>query len=141
MKMSEKTLKLGDIEVNKKEFHASIKPVALALVNINQIVTSDKFKHSDKGSKYFIGYDDDDDDDDDDDIIRPLCIALPQMSGYMKNVDNGGKNMSFVIENDSVLIKYIEIWNKFKKEFDIKFDREPVYDENYIRTKVKRLMV
>ena len=47
------------------------------------------------GSKYFIGYlhDDDDDDDDDDDLIRPLCIILPQMSGYIKYLDNGGKNV------------------------------------------------
>ena len=26
-----------------------------------------------------------------DDIIRPLCITLPQMSEYIKYVDNGGK--------------------------------------------------
>ena len=58
----------------------------------------------------------------------------------MKYFDNGGKNMSFVIENDKVLVKYIEIWNKIKEEFDIKFYSEPVYAEKYIRTKVKRLM-
>ena len=34
---------------------------------------SDKFEHSDKGVKSFIGYKDDN-------IIRPLCIILPQMS-------------------------------------------------------------
>ena len=53
--MSKKILKFGDIETNKKEFHASKQPVILDLVNINQIVASGKFKHSDKGSKYFIG--------------------------------------------------------------------------------------
>ena len=30
--MSEKTLKFGDVEVNKKEFHASKQPIALNLV-------------------------------------------------------------------------------------------------------------
>ena len=44
--MSEKTLKFGDIVVNKK-----------------------------------------------DDVIRPLCIILPQMSGYIKYFDNDGKDM------------------------------------------------
>ena len=44
----------------------------------------DKFEHSDKSVKYFIGYKDDN-------IIRPLCIILPQMSWYIKYFDNGGK--------------------------------------------------
>ena len=90
------------MEVNKKKFHTSKKPIALNLLNLNQILTSDKFEHSDKGFKYFIGYKDDN-------IIIPLCIILPQMSGYIKYYDNGGKNMSFMIEDDSVLTKYNEI--------------------------------
>ena len=67
----------------KKEFHGSKPPTALNLVNVNQILISDKFKHSDKGFKYFIGYQNDD-------IIRPLCIILPQMSGCVKYFENGG---------------------------------------------------
>ena len=59
--------------VNKREFYASKQAIALNLVNTNKIVVSDKFKHSDDGFKYFIGYYDD--------LIRPLCIILPQMSG------------------------------------------------------------
>ena len=120
--MSEKTFKYGDAEINKKEFHASKQPIALDLADINQRVTSDKFKHSHKGSKYFNGYEDDD-------IIRPLCTVLPQMSGYIKYFDNGGKNMSFVIEYDSVLIKYNEIWNKIKKTLDITFHSKTVHDK------------
>ena len=69
-----------------------------------------------------------------DNIVRPLCITLPEMSGYIKCFDNGGKNMSFLIEDDSVLVKYNEIWNKIK---DIKFHSMPVYDEKYIKMKVK----
>ena len=42
-------------------------------------------------------------------------IILPQMSGYIKYFENGGKNMSFMIKDDSVLTKYNEIWNKIKK--------------------------
>ena len=91
--MSEQTLKFGDIVVNKKEFCASKQTIALNLVDTNKIVISKKFKRSDDGSKYFIGYLHDDDDDDDDDLIRPLCIILPQMSGYIKYFDNGGKNV------------------------------------------------
>ena len=42
------------------------------------------------------------------------------MSGYIKYFDNGGKNMTFKIENDNVLIKYNEIWNKIRKTLNIK---------------------
>ena len=47
--MSGKTLKFDNIRVNKKEFHKSKKPIDFNLVNANQIVVSDKFKHSDNG--------------------------------------------------------------------------------------------
>ena len=53
---SEKTLKFDNIRVNKKEFHKSKQSINLHLVNTDQIVVSDKFKHNDVGFKYFIGY-------------------------------------------------------------------------------------
>ena len=120
--MCKKPLQFDNAEVNKKEFHASKQPIALNLVNVNQILISDKFEHGDKGFKYFINYKDDN-------IIGPLCIILPQMSG--------GKNMSFMIEDHSILTKYNEIWNKIKKTLNIKFHSMPVYDEKYIKTKVE----
>ena len=53
--MSEKTLKFDNIRVNLKEFHKSKQTIDLNLVNVDQIVISDKFKHSDDGFIYFIG--------------------------------------------------------------------------------------
>ena len=120
--MSEKTLKSYDIRVNKKEFHKSKQPIDLDLVNVDQIVISDKFKHSDDGFKYFIGYKEGE-------IVKPLCIILPQMTGYIKYFENGGKNMSFVIKDDDVLDKYNEIWDKIKEKLNIKLYTMPVYDE------------
>ena len=46
-----KTLKFDNIRLSKKEFHKSKQPVNLDLVNVDQIVVSDKFKHSDDGFK------------------------------------------------------------------------------------------
>ena len=89
--MSEKTLKFDNVRINKKEFHKSKQLINLDLVNVNQIVVSDKFKHSDDGFKYFIGYKEGA-------IFKPLCIVIPQMTGYIKYFENGGKNMSFVIK-------------------------------------------
>ena len=110
--MSGKTLKFNNIRVNKKEFHNCKQPIHLKLVTVNQIVVSDKFKDSDDGFKYFIGYQKDE-------IVKPLCIILPQMSEY---------------------IKYFEkIWDKIKEKLNINFHRMPVYDETYIKAKIKEL--
>ena len=75
--MSEKTLKFDNVGVNKKEFHNSKQPINLSLMNADQVVVYNKFKHSDDGFKYFIGYKEGE-------IIKPLCIILPEMSGYIK---------------------------------------------------------
>ena len=47
--MSEKTVKFDNIRVNKNEFNESKQSINLDLVNMDQIVASDKFKHSDDG--------------------------------------------------------------------------------------------
>ena len=59
------------------------------------------------------------------------------MGGYTKYVDNGWKNMSFLIEDDSILAKYNDIWNKIKNRLNMKFHSKPDYNEKYLRTKVK----
>ena len=122
--MSEKTLKFDNIRVNKKEFHKSKQPIDLMSVNVDQIVVSDKFKHNNEGFKYFIGYKEGE-------IVKPLCIILPQMTGYMKYFENGGKNMSFVIKNDDddVLDKYNKIWDKIKEKLKIKFHNMSKYQK------------
>ena len=138
LRMSKKTLKFGNIRVNKKEFHKSKQPIGLNLVTVDQIVVSDKCKHSDGGFKYFIGYKEgkivkplciE--------IVKPLCIVLPQMTGYIKYFENGGKNMFFIIKDDYVLDKYNEIWDKIKETLSIKFHSTPVYDEKYIEAKAR----
>ena len=128
--MSEKTLKLNNIRLNEKEFHKSKQPVDLMPVNVYQIVVSDKFKHSNQGFKYFIGYQKYE-------IVKPLCIILPQMSGYIKYFENGGKNMSFLIKDDEVWDKYDKIWDVIKDKLGIKFHSEPVYEYKYLKAKVR----
>ena len=43
-----------------------------------------------------------------------MYCVLPQMSGYIKYFENGGKNISFIVNDVSVLNKYNEIWDKIK---------------------------
>ena len=59
------------------------------------------------------------------------------MIGHIKYFENGGKNMSFVIKDDDVLDKYNEIWDKIKETLSIKFHSMPVYDEKYMKAKVR----
>ena len=102
--MGEKTLKFNIIEVNKNKCHRSKQAIELDLVHTGKIVVSDIFKHSEEGFEYFIGYQEDE-------IVKALCIILPQMNGYIKYFENGGKNMSFSIKNSEVWEKYKDIWN------------------------------
>ena len=81
--MAEQTLKFSNISVNKKEFHKSKQPIDLMSVNVDQKITSDKFKHSEEGYKYYIGHHENK-------IVKPLCIILPQMNGYIKYFKNKG---------------------------------------------------
>ena len=64
-------------------------------VNIDRIVISDKFKHNNEGLIHFIGYLEDE-------LVKQLYIILPQMTGYIKYFENGGKSMSFLIKDDEV---------------------------------------
>ena len=128
--MNEKTLKFNNIRLNKKEFHKCKEPVDLFSIDLDQIVVSDKFKHNEEGFKHFIGYQKSE-------IIKPLCIILPQMNGYIKYFENGGKNMSFMIKDDKVWDKYDKIWNVIKDKLGIKFHSEPVYEYKYLKAKVR----
>ena len=99
-------------------------------VESDQIVVSHKFKHNDEGFNYFIGYLKGE-------IIKPLCIVLPQMSGYIKYFENVSKKMSFLIKDDEVWDKYGKIWDVIKDKLGIKFHREPVYEYKYFKAKVR----
>ena len=99
-------------------------------INVDQILVSDKFKHSDEGFKYFIGYQEDE-------TVKPLCIILPQMSGYIKYFKNDGKNMSFFVKDDNLLDKYSEVWDVIKDKLGIKFHSEPAYEYKYLKAKVR----
>ena len=125
-----KTLKFNDIILNKKKFHRFKEPIDLLSVDLDKIVVSHKFKHNDEGFKYFIGYLKGE-------IVKPLCIILPQMSGYIKYFENGGKNMSFLIKDDEVWDKYDKIWDVIKDKLGIKFHSEPVYEYKYLKAKVR----
>ena len=99
-------------------------------VDLIKTVVSSKWKIDDTTYKYFCGYLNND-------VIQPLCIILPQMSGYIKYFDDGGKNMSFVTDDKDIYEKYNEIWNVVKELLKLKFTVNPVRDDKYIIAKLK----
>ena len=99
-------------------------------VDLSKIVVSSKWKINDTTYKYLCGYLNND-------VIQPLCVILPQMRGYIKYFDDGGKNMSFVTDDKEVYEKCKEIWNVVKILLKLKFTVNPVRDDKYILTKLK----
>ena len=128
--MSLKKIKFGDKEVDKKEFYSSKQDISLDSVDLDNIVVSSKWKINETTYKYLCGYLNND-------VIQPLCVILPQMNGYIKYFDNGGKNMTFVTENEKVYDKYNEIWKVIRKLFKVTFAVDPVRDDKYLVAKLK----
>ena len=128
--MSSQKIKFGDKEVHKKKFYSSKEAILLDSVDLSKIVVSSRWKLNDTTYKYFCGYLNND-------VIKPLCVILPQMDGYIKYFDNGGKNMSFVTNDKEVYKKYDEIWNVVKGLLKLKFAASPIRDDKYILAKLK----
>ena len=128
--MSPKTIRFEDKEINRKEFYSSKQAIPLDSVDLDKIVVSSKWKISDKTYKYLCGYLNND-------VIQPLCVILPQMNGYIKYFDDGGKNMSFVTDDEEVYEKYNEIWEVVRKLLKVKFTVGPVPDDKYLIAKLK----
>ena len=53
--------------------------------------------------------------------IKPLCVLLPQVDGYIKYFDDGGKNMSFVTDDQKIYEKYNKIWEVISLVRDDKY--------------------
>ena len=96
---SRKNVNLGDkatfikTESNQDRWH-----------DVNKTLVSKEESYGTKNSfKYFFGYNDND-------VIRPLCIKLPQMTGYVRKFE-GNATMPYKIGKKQLLkstIKYGE---------------------------------
>ena len=96
---------------------------------MSKIVVSSRWKLNDTTYKYFCGYLNND--------VKPLCVILPQMNRYIKHFDDGGKNMSFVTDDEKVYKKYDEIWNVVKGLLRLKFAASPIRNGKYILANLK----
>ena len=98
IKMILRKIKFGDKEVYKTKFYSSKQAISLDSIDLDKIVVSNKCKINDTTYKHICGYLNND-------TIQPLCVILPQMDGYIKYFDDGGKNMSFVTDDEKIYKK------------------------------------
>ena len=78
--MNMKSTAFSDTDIEKRVFHYSKCPLNINDVDIDKIIKSIKVSVSKKGFKYFIGFKDKEN-------VKPLCILLPNMTGYTKRFD------------------------------------------------------
>ena len=122
--------KFGDKEVNKKEFYSSKQVISLYPVDLDKIVVSNKCKINNTTYKHICGYLNND-------TIQPLRVILPQMDGYIKYFDDGGKDISFVTDDEKMYEKYHEIWEVIRNLLKIGFTVNPIRDYKYFVAKLK----
>ena len=58
------------------------------------------------------------------------------MTAYRRDFEET-KHMSLLVEDDDLLEKYNEFWEKVKNSIKNEFDSEPVYNEKYLKAKTK----
>ena len=102
------------------------------VIDVNKIfVLKNKSYGTKNAIKYFIGYNDNNE-------IKPICIRLPQMTGYAKHFDDN-KTISFKVTDKQLLKKYNKIWEKVEELLNVKFESKPVSgdDDKYKKTTTK----
>ena len=117
--------------IAKEKFYAAKWPIKIWKVNAGNIVIS-KLVNTKTNCKYLIRYLDK--------TIRPLVLTMPKMGEYVKTFkvkEEGNKLMRFRIDDEKLLEKYEAIWNKIDDLKNIKLNTLPVYDDRYIKTKIK----
>ena len=130
--MSGKNINFDDKKIKRSIFYKNKAINNIEDIDVNNILVSKKEPYGTKNShKYFIGYNDNDN-------IRPLCIRLPQMTGYARKFDENA-TMSFIVKNKQLFKKYTKIREKIEGLMRINFESKPVYGDHdkYIKTKIK----
>ena len=130
--MSGKNINFDDKKIKRSSFYKNKKINNIEDIDVNNILVSKKESYGNKNSfKYFIGYNDND-------IIRPICIRLSQMTGYVRKFDENA-TMSFIVKDNQLLKKYTKMWETIEGLMKLNFENKSFYveDVKYIKTKIK----
>ena len=97
IRMSRKECKFWSQKI-QKDCYKNKKVTKIDDNDVNKILVSEEPYGTTNSFKYLIGYNDND-------VIRPLCIKLPQMAGFVRKFE-GNTTMSFKINNKQLSKKY-----------------------------------
>ena len=128
--MSRSSINFNNEKIKKSDFYKNKKIFNIDNIDVNEILVSKKETYGKYNSfKYFIGYNDND-------VIRPLYLALSQMTGYINKFDKNKITMSLMIEDKQLLKKYNKIWKKIEKFMKIDFNTKATYGDGdkYLKT-------
>ena len=96
--MSGRNINFNNKKIMKSTFYKNKVINNIEDINVNNILVFKKEPYVNKKSfKYFIGYKDNN-------VIRPLCIRLPQMTGYARKFDENA-TVSFIVKDKQLLKK------------------------------------
>ena len=113
--MSGRNINSDDKKIKRSSFYRNKKINNIEDIDVNNKLVSKKEPYGTNNShKYFIGYNDND-------SIRPLCIKLPQMTGYARKF-NENSTMSFIVKDKKLLKKYSKIWETTEGLMKITFE-------------------
>ena len=131
--MNGNKINFDDKKSKKLQFQKNKKVFQIDNIDANKIIVSKKEPYIKNNSLivHFNGYNDNY-------VIRPLCLRLPQITGYAKKF-NKNATMFFRVNNKQLLKNYNKIWEKTEKFVRIDFESKLVYgnDDKYIKTKIK----
>ena len=131
--MSGKSINFDNKKIEKSNFYKNKKIFNIYDIDVNKILVSKKEPYGiNKAFKYFIGYNDND-------VIRPPCLRLSQMIGYIEKFKDKKTTMSLKVNDKQLFKNYNKIWKEFERLMSIDFDSKPVYDDDdkYIKTNIK----
>ena len=116
--MTGKSINFDDKKIGKSDFYKKNKKIFnIDDIDVDKILISKKEPYGKNNSlKYFIGYNDND-------VIRPLCLKLSKMTGYIKKFKENIKfkknkkfkediTMSLRVNDKQILKNYNKIWKK-----------------------------
>ena len=131
IRTSEKNINFENKKIKKSDFYKNKKVFKADEIHVDKILVSKKESHgTNKSIRYFFVYNDG--------VIRPLCIKLSQVIGYIKYFDSN-KSMLFKVTDKKLSKNYTKIWGKVSNLIDIKFHSQPIYGDNdkYIKTEIQ----
>ena len=108
----------GNIEIEKNTFYQYKTPICLKDEDIEKLLVSNKIPFGENNYKYFIGYLYNDN------KIEPLHIMLPKTTTFVKSY--------FLIEDDDLLEKCNNIWDKVSADIQKEFDSEPACNKEFL---------